>query len=161
MKLKAHETKHLNKISSFIHAISDRMIEDITEIMDGEYGLYEIYAKEHIGFYDFQLFRDYKIKFFPVRDDNVQLGFRETLTEYPNGFIHDKKLYLDESHYQFDDEDLAVIDEFYRQVDKRVMDWFNQCWIKAGGLDLTDHYRISIFNEDIMFDLKHQKWIDL
>jgi len=160
--MKAFEKSHLNKISSFLDSISNRMIEDIKTIINGDYGLYDIYSEKDIEYYEFKVFTEnYKIDFIPSSANHIQLGFKKTLLEYPCGFMHDMNLHIDINNYNFDNEDeLARHNEFYVQVEKRIIEWFNQCWITAGGIETTDNYRISIDHLNTSFDLIRQTWID-
>lgn len=154
------EINQLNKISSFLDSISNRMIEDIKVIFDGDYGLLEKYSESDIRFYEFELFEDgYRINFYPMDSDYSQLGFKKTLTEFPNGFLRDKDLDIDEDHYDFDnDSDMDRMDEFYIQLTKKVIEWFNECWKEAGGLNIENKYSISIHDSNDTYDLSNQKW---
>ncbi|MEL7004225.1 MAG: hypothetical protein AAFN93_16010 [Bacteroidota bacterium] len=161
--MRGFEIEHFNKISSFLGKVSHHMITDIKEVLNGDYGLYEIYSKDDIEFYDFKVFaNDYRINFIPTSANHIQLGFKKLLSEYPNGFVNDMNLDIDIDNYNFDsDGELARHNEFYVQLDKTVIEWFNQCWIKAGGTDQSDNYRISMYDLNRYFDLVDQAWVDL
>lgn len=156
------EKNQLHKISSFLDSISNRMVEDIKDIFNEDYGLNDNYSKSDIAYYDFEVFEDgYRINFYPMDSDYNQLGFKKTLPEYPNGFLRDNDLDLDIDDYDFDNAaDMDRMDEFYIQLTKKVIDWFNQCWKDAGGLSVKHTYSISIHDSSEVFDLTNQKWID-
>src|SRR5690606_38582768 len=160
-KMTEVEINQLNKISLFLDSISNRMIEDIKVIINEDYGLHEKYSKGDIEFYEFELFEDgYRINFYPMDSEHNQLGLKKTLPEYPNGFLRDEDLDIDENYYDFDNEpDMDRMDEFYIELSKKVVDWFNICWKEAGGLNLKNKYSISIHDTDKLFDLTNQKWI--
>ncbi|CAN0579756.1 unnamed protein product, partial [Laminaria digitata] len=140
------ETNQLNIISSFLDSISNRMVEDIKEIFNEDYGLLEEYSKSDIEYYDFEIFQDgYRINFYPMDSEYNQLGFKKTLSEYPNGFLSDKELDIDEDYYDFGNEaDMERMDEFYMQLSKKVIKWFNECWKEADGMNVKKKYSISI-----------------
>lgn len=156
------EKNQLNKISSFLDSISNRMMEDIKVIFNGDYGLLEKYSEKDIQSYEFELFEDgYSINFYPMDAENNQLGFKKTLPEYPNGFLRDEDLDIDEDYYDFDnDADMDRMEAFYIQLSKKVVDWFNLCWKEAGGLNLKNKYSISIHDSYNVFDLTNQKWMN-
>jgi len=156
------EKNQLNLISSFLDSISNRMVEDIKGIFNEDYGLNEKYSKSDIEFYEFELFEDgYRINFYPMDSEYNQLGFKKTLPEYPNGFLRDKDLDIDKDYYDFDNEaDMERMDEFYMELSKQVIEWFNTCWKEAGGLHVKNKYSISIHDSDDTFDLANQKWIN-
>lgn len=156
------EKNQLNKISSFLNSISNRMVEDIKGIFNEDYGLLEKHSKSDIKFYEFEVFEDgYRINFYPMDSEYNQLGFKKTLPEYPNGFLRDKDLDLDHEFYDFNNEsDMDRMDEFYMQLSKKVIEWFNKCWKEAGGLNVNNKYSISIHDSNDIYDLNNQKWID-
>ena len=161
-KMTETEINQLDKISSFLDSISNRMVDDIKEIFDGDYGLLEKYTQDDIEYFEFELFEDgYRINFYPMDAEYNQLGFKKTLTEYPNGFLRDENLNIDVDSYDFDNEaDMDRMDEFYLTLSKKFMDWFNKCWQEAGGLNLKDKYSISIHDTTEVFDLTQQKWVN-
>ncbi len=162
MKMQGFEIKQLEKIVSFLNNIAYRLIEDIKEvILEEDYGLYNLYSPKDIIYYEFKLFiPSNRIDFFPMSSNNYQLGIKKLLQEYPNGFMEDVGLYIDHDYYHFDDDGLKSFDNFYDQVQEKIYDWFNQCWIKAGGLEMTGNYSVSIYDSNKVFDLVNQNWID-
>lgn len=89
------------------------------------------------------------------------MGFKQTLAEYPNGFIRDLNLDLNLDDYDFDNElDMDRMDTYYEKLEGTVLNWFNQCWIKAGGIDVEGNYSISSHDSGKAFDLINQKWMD-
>ena len=160
--MKDIEKNQLNKISIFLDSISNRMIEDIKAILNEDYGLQEKHSKSDIKFYEFEVFEDgYRINFYPMDSQYNQLGFKKTLPEYPNGFLRDQDLDIDHEFYDFNNEtDMDRMDEFYSQLSKKVIEWFNKCWIEAGGLKVNNKYSISIHDSNDLYDLNNQKWIN-
>lgn len=156
------EINQLDKILSFLDSISNRMVDDIEIILNGDYGLLEKYSEEDIEFYEFELFEDgYRINFYPMDSDHNQLGFKKILSEYANGFLRDENLDIGVDSYDFNNEaDMDRMDEFYIALSKKVIGWFNRCWKKAGGINLRNKYSISIHDSNEVFDLTNQKWIN-
>jgi hypothetical protein len=156
------EKNQLNKISYFLSSISTRMVEDIKGIFNEDYGLLEKHSKSDIEFYEFEVFEDgYRINFYPMDSRYNQLGFKKTLPEYPNGFLRDKDLDIDQEYYDFNNEsDRNRMDEFYKQLSIIVLEWFNKCWKEAGGLHIDNKYSISIHDSNKIYDLNNQNWIN-
>lgn len=162
MKMHDFEINQLKKTVFFLDTISHRLIEDMKKITLGEdYGLYDLYYKNDIEYYEFKLFvPSYRIDFFPMSSNSYQLGIKKILQEYPNGFMEDVGLYIDNDYYHFDDAGLKSYDNYYDQVEEKIYDWFNRCWIKAGGLEITGNYTVSVYDSNRVFDLVNQVWID-
>lgn len=158
------EKNQLNKISTFLESISNRMTEDITEIINGKFERIEKYANNHIDIHEFTLFIDgYHIIYYAIDKDENQIGWKKTLPEYPAGFYHDRKLDLglDTENYDFDNEDdMDRLEEYDMQLEKIVINWFNDCWIKAGGLKAKGNYIFTVHDSYDVLDLKKQKWIE-
>ena len=160
IKLNNSEENQLVKITSFLESIDHKMVDDIKKILNGEYGLNKKNSNTTIEYFDFELKEDgFGIDFYPMDKDNTQLGYKKILPEYPNGFLRDMDLDIDTDNYDFDnDSEMERMDEFYVQLQIKVIDWFNRCWIKAGGLNAKESYVIKIHDSSTMFDLKRQKW---
>jgi Fe-S-cluster formation regulator IscX/YfhJ len=157
VQLAETEKNQLQKISSFLDSISHRLIEDIQQILNEDVGLNKRYAKEDITSLDFELNQDgYRINLYPMNSENAQLGHKQLLPEYPNGFVNDKNFVMYEEDF---DDDEERMDEYDRQLEAMVFDWFNLCWKKAGGLNSKENYTISVHNANKSFDLKRRKWV--
>lgn len=160
-KITSVEKNQLDKIATFLDLISVRLIEDINSVFEGDYNLQNNKSENDIHFYEFELFEDgYRINFYPMDAKHNQLGFKKILPEYPNGFLRDEGLDVDEDGYDYEnDADMDRMDEFYIQLSKNIIYWFNNCWKKAGGSNFKYKASISIHESGKVFDLTHQKWI--
>jgi hypothetical protein len=157
-RLKEFELNRLREITSFLESMEKRMLEDLTTIINGDYGLHKKHVKEEIHFFDFEIFVDgFGIHFYPMDSENTQLGHKQLLPEYPNGFINDKDLKVYAEDF---DDDWDRIDAYEEQLEKKVFDWFNVCWKKAGGLKVKGNHTLKIHDTEKWFDLRRQKWID-
>ena len=159
------EKAQLNKVSNFLDSIASKMSEQISSIMNGEFMKVEKYAANEIAVNEYILFEDgYRIVYYALDDDENQIGYQPTLPEYPDGFMRSKELShlaLDTDDYDFDnDADMDRMDEYYLQLEKIVTNWFNQCWLKAGGIEASGKHLFSVHDSYDILDLKQQKWIE-
>jgi len=158
------EKNELSKISTFLESISNKMIADISEIINGKFERIEKYINNDIETNEFTLFIDgYVINYYAIDKDANQIGFKKTLPEYTGGFMRDRKLNLgvDTENYDFDNEDdMERLEEYDIQLERIVINWFNKCWLKAGGLEAKGNYIFTIHDSYDVLDLKKQKWIE-
>lgn len=156
------EVAQLHKVKLFLESIKGRMIAELSEIIGGNYGLYEDAREEEIAFLDFEINQDgYSINLYPSDEDYSQLGYKAVLSEFPNGFVRDKNLGLSLSEYDFDnEEDLNRMDDFYEALDKDFSSWFTKCWDEADGKNATKPFYLMAHDSNSAFDLKEKKWID-
>ena len=150
------EKLHLEKISQALFTHRERMVEDIMNILEGNYGLYKKHTKNDIHFCEFELKVDgYSIDFYPMNSANTQLGYLKLLPEFPNGFVRDLNLNIDDDDYDFDNDlDMARLDEVLLQLEANVLNWFKECWVKAGGLDARGKYALSVHESKKIYKLK-------
>ena len=162
IKLTESEKNQLAKITSFLDSVSNTMIEEINEVLIGDVGLNNKFSKTDIAELVFEINVDgYRINLYPMDANNTQLGHKKILTKYPNGLIRDMDLDIDADDYDFDnDADMDRMDEFYEQLQTKVMDWFNACFINAGGLKVNEKYFISVHDSNKTYDLKCQIWVN-
>lgn len=130
--------------------------------MNEDFGLNKKYTLGDIDLLDFEIDEDgYSINLYPMNPKNTQLGCKMILPEYPNGFLRDLDLDIDEDYYDFnDDADMDRMDEFYDKLQKNVISWFSECWQKAGGSNTNYKFYIASHDLNKSFDLKSQKWIN-
>jgi len=164
-KMNEIEKNQLNAISIFLESISNRMTEDIIEIINGKIERIEKYANNEIDIHEFTLFPDgYRINYYAFDKYENQIGWKKTLPEYcPDGFYRDRELDLgiDTENYDFDNEDdMERLEEFDIQLERVVINWFNKCWIQADGLEAKGEYIFTIHDSYNVLDLKKQKWIE-
>jgi len=157
IQLKEFESQKLIEISSFLTAHENQLVDDITAVLKGDYGLLKRYTKEHVKFFDFELSADgFGIHFYPSDANNTQLGHKQLLPEYPNGFVNDNDFLVYAEDFDNDDDRM---DEYDEQLKKKVLDWFIACWKEAGGFGCKERYILKVHDVGKSFDLKNQKWI--
>ena len=119
--------------------------------------MYDGQIKSAIHSYDFELFPDgFGISFYPMDENNTQLGYVHLLPEYPDGFFRDLNLEVYAEDFDGDDDRL---DAYYEMVEKTVTDWFILCWKNAGGLAHQERYTFRLHDADRQFSLNDQKWV--
>lgn len=124
-----------NRIISFFRSQSQRMIEDLKGIINGDFGLYDENSREEIAFLDFEISPDGFSAYFCPSDLNYnQLGYKETLTNYPAGFLSEDSIWqLEKAEY--DEEELSAdrSEDYYDNLEKEYINWFTDCWDKTDG----------------------------
>ena len=67
------------------------------------------------------------------------------------------KLDIDDSKYYYDD-DLKYLDNYDVQINKKIYDWFNNCWLEATKeSNITMRYWLTEHDRDKAFDLTQSK----
>ena len=155
------ETAQLTKISSFLDSTSSRLIEELKTVLAGDFGLYKNHTVSNVDLFDFEVSADgYAVSLYPMDAESTQLGYKQILAEYPNGFLRDTDLDLDTDSYDFDsDADMDRMDEFYDKLQKTFTNWFSDCWQAAGGLETDRKFYLAMHDSDRSLDLKTRKWI--
>lgn len=162
MKLKNFEKKQLEKVLSYLDRISELLITDIQQITaKNEYGLYETYSLSDVEYGEFNFFiPTYRIDFYPMSANHSQLGMKKILKDVPNGFMEDMKLDIDIDNYNLDNGDLESLNNYHSQLNKKIFNWFIQCWSKANErIKIIGNYRVCEQHSNITFDLENQHWI--
>lgn len=159
--MRAKESIKLQKVIDFLEKISPRMVEELKSILSGEVGLYEEYEMSDVAFFDFEINLDgYSVNLYPSDEEYSQLGYRQLLLEYPDGFIRANDLGLDLIDYAFDKpEDLSAMDDYYETLQRVFIDWFSGCWDRAGGEKTNHQFRIGVHDSFERFDLRRKKWL--
>ena len=89
-----------------------------------------------------------------------QLGIKNILKDFPNGFMKDMKLDIDRDNYNFDFGDLKRLDNYETQLNEKIFNWFIECWAKAtDNIKIKGNYRVCEKHSNITFDLENQCWI--
>jgi len=92
--------------------------------------------------------------------ESTQLGYKQILSEYPNGFLRDTDLVLDTDSYDFDsDADMDRMDEPYDKLQKIFTKWFGDCWQAVGGLETDRKFYLAMHDSNRSLDLKTRKWV--
>ncbi|ULC60851.1 hypothetical protein MBM09_07580 [Flaviramulus sp. BrNp1-15] len=157
------ETNQLNKILAFLHSISERMIQDLNNIINNEdFGLIKPHLKNEIKNLDFEINADgYSINLYAMDSENSQLGYKKILSDYPNGIIADNNLDIDVDDYDFNNSsDMERMDNFYLKLESEFINWFVTCWDKITINNTKYKFYISYHDSYQSFDLLNETWIE-
>lgn len=159
--MRTKESIKLKQVLAFLEKMTPRIVEDLKSVIGGEVGLEDEYELSNVAFFDFEINVDgYSINLYPSDEDFSQLGYRQLLPEYPDGFIRANDLGLNVMHYDFDNqEDLLAMDDYYETLQSKFIAWFSRCWDMAGGLETSHQFRIGVHGSFEFFDLSRKKWL--
>lgn len=159
--MKETEKNQLAKISSFLDSISNRLIEELKTVLNGDFGLYKNHTVSNVDLFDFEVSADgYAVSLYPMDAESTQLGYKQILSEYPNGFLRDTDLVLDTDSYDFDsDADMDRMDEPYDKLQMIFTKWFGDCWQAVGGLETDRKFYLAMHDSNRSLDLKSRKWV--
>lgn len=151
----------LLKTEKHLDAISNQLIEELSTIIDGNWGLSESTSIKKVALLDIEVFIDgYRLVLYPMNKKSTQLGYRNLLKdEYPYGVLNDGELYPDFDEYDFlNDEDKKDLDGFDKAQKDIFITWFVRCWNKIDSTTLTIPIYLCFHGSFSSLDLKQNKW---
>ena len=153
----------LLKTEKHFDTISNPLMEELTKIMEGDWGLSESNTIEKVALLDIEVFIDgYRLVLYPMNKESTQLGYRDLLEEeYPDGLLNDEELYPNFDDYDFlNEDDKKDLDEFDKTQKDIFINWFVSCWNKMDSSTLTIPIYLCFHDSFTSLDLKTNKWTE-
>ena len=151
----------LIKTEKHLDSISNQLIEELTKITEGNWGLPESTSIKKAALLDIEVFMDgYRLVLYPMNKKSTQLGYRNLLQEeYPHGLLNGEELHPNFDDYDFLDEDgKKDLDEFDKAQKDIFINWFASCWNKIDSSKLTIPTYLCFHGSFSSLDLKNNKW---
>ncbi len=152
----------LLKTKQHLDSLSNQLIDELTKIIEGDWGLSKSTYIGKVDLLDIEVFIDgYRLGLYPTDSSSSQLGYRSLLKEeYSNGLLNDEELNPNLGQYDFQNEDdNQDLDEFEKAQKEIFIQWFISCWNKTDNRKLSKPIYLTFHDTDDSFDLKANKWV--
>ena len=151
----------LIKNEKHLDTLSNQLVEELTKIVEGNWGLAESTPLKKVKLLDIEVFIDgYRLVLYPMDKKATQLGHRSLLKdEYPYGLLNDEELSPDFDDYDSQDDDEKKNMDAFDQTQKDIfVNWFVSCWNKVDSTALTIPIYLCFHNSFNSLDLKKNTW---
>jgi hypothetical protein len=152
----------LFKTENHLNKLSNQLIEELTKIIEGDWGLSKSANIGKVNLLDIEVFVDgYRLGLYPMDSSSTQLGYRSLLQEeYSNGLLNEEELNPNLDEYDFKkQEDNEELDEFEKAQKEIFIKWFTGCWNKTDNRKLSIPIYLTFHDTGDTFDLKGNKWV--
>ncbi len=152
----------LLKTKHHLDIVSNQLIDEMTKIIQGDWGLSKSTHISVVEMLDIEVFIDgYRLRLYPMNSSSSQLGYRSLLKkEYANGLLNDDDLNPNLDEYDFqNDDDNKDLDDFEKTQKEIFIEWFLECWNKTDNSKLRIPIYLSFHDTNDSFDLKTNKWV--
>ena len=152
----------LSKTEEHLDRLSNQLIDELTKIIEGDWGLSKSTNISKVDLLDIEVFIDgYRLALYPMDSSSNQLGYRSLLKEeYSNGLLNDEELNPNLDQYDFqNEEDNQDLDEFEKAQREIFIKWCISCWNKTDNRKMTIPIYLTFHDADDTFDLKANKWV--
>ncbi len=154
------ETEFKSEVRTHLERLTDDLLPVLTQLVTYDFPG-EVAAIAFEVFYD-GFTRGFPVRAFFVDEDNSEFFvFDGDVAHYPSpvdpGLLNIEQVYPKalEKKYGSDDESFDI----YTLASMELIDWFSDCWSKAGGKDFSRAAIISIHDDTQVFDLKTGAWL--
>jgi hypothetical protein len=143
-----------------LNGVSDQLIEAITKIINGDWGLSKSNTSDKVDSLAIEVFTDgYRLVLYPTDNSSTQLGHKNLLEDYLDGLLSDIELNPNLDLYDFkNDSDLKDLDEFDAAQREIFVKWFVDCWNKTDNKRLTKPIFLMFHDNGDSLDLRTNKW---
>ncbi|MFZ6009803.1 MAG: hypothetical protein ACOYXT_05585 [Bacteroidota bacterium] len=152
---------YLDKIKTHLDGISIQLIDELTKVINGDWGLKESKDLDKVSLLDIEIFTDgYRLGLYPMDKGLTQLGYKKLLQEYSNGLLSDEELNPDINLYDLDNEDdNKELDEFESAQKEIFVTWFTNCWNKTDNKKLKKPIYLKFHDTSTSLDLNANRWV--
>jgi hypothetical protein len=149
----------LTKTENHLNASSEKLIEAITKVINGDWGLSKSNTSDKVESLDIEVFTDgYRLVLYPM-NSSTQLGHKNLLDDYLDGLLSDIELNPNLDFYDFkNDSDLKDLDEFDAAQKEIFIKWFVDCWNKTDNKKITKPISLMFHDNGDFLDLRTNKW---
>ena len=150
----------LIKTENHLNGVSDQLIDTITKIINGDWGLSKSNTSDKVDSLEIEVFTDgYRLVLYPMDNSSTQLGYKNLLNDYSNGLLSDVDLNPNLDLYDFkSDVDNKDLDEFDKAQREIFVKWFVDCWNKTDNKKLTKPIFLMFHDNGDSLDLRTNKW---
>lgn len=152
----------LQQTEKHLDSISNQLIDELTKIIAGDWGLSKSASIDNVRKLDIEVFMEgYRLVLYPMDSSSTQLGYKSLLKEaYANGLLYEDALNPDLSLYDFaKNEDIQDLDEFDKAQREIFLKWFLNCWNKIANTTLTKPVYLVFNDTEDVLDLTSDKWV--
>jgi hypothetical protein len=128
----------LPKVEAHLEKLSSELIDELTTIVHGNWGLNKSTTADRVSQLDIEVFVDsYRLVLYPMDASSTQLGHRSLLPAYAEGLINDEELTPNLDLYDFTNTgDIQELDEFDAALQEIFTHWFVKCWNEVDSSSL-------------------------
>jgi hypothetical protein len=150
----------LIKTENHLNGVSDQLIDTITKIINGDWGLSKSNTSDKVDSLEIEVFTDgYRLVLYPMDNSSTQLGYKNLLKDYSDGLLSDVDLNPNLDLYDFkSDVDNKDLDEFDKAQREIFVKWFVDCWNKTDNKKLTKPIFLMFHDNGDSLDLRTNKW---
>ena len=150
----------LIKTENHLNGVSDQLIDTITKIINGDWGLSKSNTSVKVDSLEIEVFTDgYRLVLYPMDNSSTQLGYKNLLKDYSDGLLSDVDLNPNLDLYDFkSDVDNKDLDEFDKAQREIFVKWFVDCWNKTDNKKLTKPIFLMFHDNGDSLDLRTNKW---
>lgn len=150
----------LIKTENHLNGVSDQLIDTITKIINGDWGLSKSNTSDKVDSLEIEVFTDgYRLVLYPMDNSSTQLGYKNLLNDYSDGLLSDVDLNPNLDLYDFkSDVDNKDLDEFDKAQREIFVKWFVDCWNKTDNKKLTKPIFLMFHDNGDSLDLRTNKW---
>jgi len=151
----------LEKTKAQLDGLNALLIEDLTKIINGEWGLTKSKDQDKVYLLDIEVFVDgYRPVLYPMDKQNTQLGYKGLLDEYPDGVLSGEDFSPDLSLYDFSNAaDNKELNEFDAAQKEIFLKWFKDCWNKTDNKKLAKPIYLMVHDTNEALDLNTNQWV--
>ena len=149
----------LIRTENHLNGVSDQLIEAITLIINGDWGLSKSNTYDKVDSLDIEVFTDgYRLVLYPMDNSSTQLGYKNLLKDYSDGLLSDNDLNPNLDLYDFkSDIDNKDLDEFDKAQRDIFVKWFVDCWNKTDRNKVTKPIFLMFHDNGDSLDLRTNK----
>jgi hypothetical protein len=149
------------KTEKHLNGLSNQLIDELTKIVEGDWGLNKSANIDKVHLLDIEVFLDgYRLALYPMDSSSTQLGYKSLLKEYSDGLLNNEELSPNLDLYDFknpaDNKELDDFDKAQREI---FIKWFVSCWNNTDNKKLTKPIYLMIHDTSDSLDLKANKWV--
>jgi len=150
----------LTKTENHLNTSSEKLIEALTKVINGDWGLSKSNNSDKVESLDIEVFTDgYRLVLYPMDNSSTQLGHKNLLDDYLDGLLSDIELNPNLDLYDFkNDSDLKDLDEFDAAQKEIFVKWFVDCWNKTDNKKITKPISLMFHDNGDSLDLRTNKW---
>ena len=151
----------LLKTEKHLDGLSNQLIDELTRIAEGDWGLNKSASIDNVHFLDIEVFIDgYRLSLYPMDSSSTQLGYKSLLNGYSDGLLSDEELNPNLDLYDFknpdDNKELDESDNAQREI---FIKWFVGCWHNTDKRTLTKPIYLMFHDTSDSLDLNANKWV--
>jgi hypothetical protein len=150
----------LIKTDNHLKSLSDQLINELTKIINGDWGLSNSNTSDKVDSLDIEIFTDgYRLVLYPMDNLSTQLGYKNLLESYSGGLLSNIELNPNLDLYDFtSDVDNKDLDEFDKARREIFLEWFVGCWNKTDNKTLNKPICLMFHGMGESLDLRFNKW---